>query len=345
MSDTMPVGAIAQPYDLRPPYPYFGAKRRIAPVIWQAFGAVDNFIDPFLGSMAVLLGRPNPQGVENVNDLDGFIVNFWRAVKAAPEAVAEHADWPVDEHQLEAVHYWLLTKGRERLAPLMTDPDGFDAEVAGRWVWGQCCWIGSGWCAGDGPWQVGADGWALRNAGQGVNRKLPHLGNAGQGVNRQLPHLGDAGKGVCSDHRAALLDYIVGLSNRLRYVRVCCGDWQRVLTPSVTVTHGTTAIILDPPYSDEANRTGKIYAQDSGDVAHAVREWALANGDDTRLRICLCGYEGEHDMPPTWRVHEWAATGGYSGFAKEEEQGKENKHRERLWFSPGCIPPAQSEMF
>ena len=45
---------IERVHDIRPPYPWFGSKRRIAAVIWQAFGAVDNFIDPFLGSMAVL---------------------------------------------------------------------------------------------------------------------------------------------------------------------------------------------------------------------------------------------------------------------------------------------------
>jgi hypothetical protein len=28
----------------------------------------------------------------------------------------------------------------------MSDPDFFDPKVAGWWVWGQCLWIGSGWC-------------------------------------------------------------------------------------------------------------------------------------------------------------------------------------------------------
>ena len=70
---------LTKPLDLRPPYPWFGSKRRIASVIWQGFGAVDNFIDPFMGSMAVLLGGYSPDGIETVDDLDWLIANFWRA--------------------------------------------------------------------------------------------------------------------------------------------------------------------------------------------------------------------------------------------------------------------------
>jgi len=99
-----------------------------------------------------------------------------------------------------------------------------------------------------------------------------------------------------------------------------------------------------PPYSDADNRTKNLYAHDSGDVAHAVREWAIANGENPMMRICYCGYDAV-PMPENWRVHEWAATGGYSGFAKDAEQGKLNKHRERLFFSPHCREPAQGGLF
>ena len=78
---------------------------------------------------------------------------------------------------------------KDTLAPhLEGDPDWYDAKIAGWWVWGIACWIGSGWCSGKGPWQVveAEDG----------SRQLVHLGNAGQGVNRKLVHLGDAGRGV-----------------------------------------------------------------------------------------------------------------------------------------------------
>lgn len=77
---------------LAAPFPWFGGKSRVAGVVWQAFGDVPNFVEPFFGSGAVLLGRPesglaNP--IETVNDLDGFVANFWRAVTQAPEEVAK----------------------------------------------------------------------------------------------------------------------------------------------------------------------------------------------------------------------------------------------------------------
>jgi len=37
---------------LRAPFPWFGGKRRIAPAIWPALGAVDNYVEPFAGSLA-----------------------------------------------------------------------------------------------------------------------------------------------------------------------------------------------------------------------------------------------------------------------------------------------------
>jgi DNA adenine methylase len=43
-----------------------------------------------------------------------------------------------------------------------------------------------------------------------------------------------------------------------------------------------------------------------------VREWAIANGGNPKLRIALCGYEGEHDMPKSWECVEWKAAGGYA---------------------------------
>jgi hypothetical protein len=125
------------------------------------------------------------------------------------------------------------------------------------------------------------------------------------------------------------------LAERLRTVRVCCGDWERVCGPSVTVKHGVTGIFLDPPYADEAERTSNLYSQDSGTVAHAVREFALSMGEDPRARIALCGYEGEHAMPDTWECIPWKARGGYG--LQGQNAARENSHRERIWFSPHCL--------
>lgn len=324
-----------KPVPLRAPFPYFGGKSLVADRVWARFGDCENYVEPFFGSGSVLLARPEPwSGPETVNDACGFVANFWRAVQADPKAVAKWADNPVIECDLHARHFWLVNQSDEMTAKLEGDPDWFDAKIAGWWVWGACCWIGHGWCSGEGPWRsIGSRLERSSNAGRGVNRQLPHLGNAGRGVNRQLPHLGNAGRGI--------EPWFDALSARLRRVRVCSGDWSRVVTRSVTTLHpGITAVFLDPPYSAQACRESAIYRKESLTVADDAARWAIDHGADPNLRIALCGYEGEHAMPADWERLSWKAVGGYANQARNASQGKANRDRERIWFSPHCLKPS-----
>ena len=327
---------------LKSPFPWFGGKSKVADVVWQAFGDVRNYVEPFFGSGAVLLGRPRPfDGIETVNDIDGLLANFWRAIKSDPDAVAKWADWPVNENDLHARHSWLVNIKQDFVAKLEGDPDFFDAKVAGWWVWGICAWIGSGWCSGSGPWKVvDAKLVHLGDAGRGVKRQLVHLRNAGRGVNRQSVHLGNKGANkILRKDIDGVTSWFIALSERLHRVRVCCGDWQRVCGPTPTFLQGLTGVFLDPPYADTAERD-EVYTHDDQQVAHAVAEWAIANGENPLLRIALCGYEGERAMPERWREYTWEAQGGY------EHQGKEasgNRNKERIWFSPACLPLVETQ--
>ena len=337
---------------MKAPFVWFGGKRKVAADVWAALGDVDNYVEPFAGSLAVLLERPHDlddgtRRAETVNDADHMLSNFWRALAADPDAVAHHADWPVNEDDLFARHLWLVNQGRTILiAGLEADPDFYDAKIAGWWVWGINAWIGSGWCSGDGPWVQAEDGSRphLGNAGRGVNRKRPHLGNAGRGVNRKLPHLGDAGRAGYNrlEHRADSIDaYMRALSDRLRDVRVCTGDWSRVVTRGALSFGATVGVFLDPPYLGSV-RTKDLYAHDDHDIAHEVRDWCIANGDDPRLRIVLAGYADEHDhlMPDTWRRVTWKASVAYQT-STSTGGNKDNRHGERLWLSPHCLDDAQ----
>ena len=193
------------------PFPWFGGKAAAAPHVWAALGDVPHYVEPFMGSLAVLLRRPHltnrPYYSETVNDLDGFLVNAWRAIQLHPDETAEWASWPVSEADLCARHLWLLRWKEERqLEHLMGDPEWCDPRAAGYWMWGQSSWIGSGWCSGTGPWVVGEGGRIEKRQKPGVSRQLPHLGDNGngvnhaglreQGVNRQLPRIGNDGQGV-----------------------------------------------------------------------------------------------------------------------------------------------------
>jgi hypothetical protein len=74
-----------------------------------------------------------------------------------------------------------------------------------------------------------------------------------------------------------------------------------------------------------------------------VREWCLENGGDNRLRIALCGYEGEHEMPRSWRCVAYSATKAYgtTGAVGSGVGNDANRHKERIWFSPGCLSEAR----
>lgn len=324
---------------LQAPFPAFGGKSKIAAEVWSRFGEPANYVEPFANSAAVLLRRPGwtlaVNWIETINDADGFISNFWRAVAADPEQVAHHADWPVNENDLHARHAWLVRNHLGTLASrLEGDPDYYDAKIAGWWVWGACCWIGSGWCSGNGPWQQ-VDGELINVGAGGVWKTRPALGNAGQGVNRKRPPLGSNGRGMGDP--SGILGWMQTLSARLRRVRVACGDWSRVCGPSPTVKLGLTAVFLDPPYSDAAGRSSDLYAVDSLDVAHECREWAIASGGNPLLRIALCGYDGEYAMPNGWKAYRWKAHGGFG--SQGNGTGRENAHREIVWFSPHCLAP------
>lgn len=424
---------------LKSPVVYFGGKSRVASYVWQRLGDVKNYVEPFFGSGAVLLARPDfdptSPPLETVNDFDGMVSNFWRAVQADPQTTAHYADWPSNENDLHARHIWLVNQKESLVAKLEGDPDYYDPKIAGYWVWGMALWIGSGFCSGNGAWQSidgelvkvakddpnksqgvarqrpelrndgmgtrgslgvvrqlpnlknngsgtqqptiansGIDRQSLRlsgeqgvrrkglrlsgeqgansgvygkrlslqNSGRGVVRHLPHYA-AVRGIARQRPHYSNNGQGVpalLENNPNGIYAWFDALSARLRRVRVASGDWSRVCGPSVTFGHGVTGIFLDPPYSEAADRQGDLYANDNLSVAHEVRQWCIENGDNPLLRIALCGYDSEHAELEShgWTVYKWSAAGGYGTQGKKTSRGKDNKHRERIWFSPFCIP-------
>lgn len=359
---------------LKAPFPWFGGKSRAAAEIWTRFGDVANYVEPFAGSLAVLLRRPHRAKVETVNDADSYLANFWRALAGDPEGVAEIADSPVNETDLTARHQWLVDQAefRERM---LREPFFFDVRIAGWWVWGLSQWIGNGWCSPSTyGGRVGAalpeldrskgvhkrsvmdhtpknlwrkmPSYPLKGMhGDKVYRKLPALGDPGKGIHgngtwdagRQIPYLASIGCGIHQGASAgAVLELFRPLYERLRRVRVCCGNWDRVLGPSPTTRLGITAVLLDPPYDSEF--CDNVYSIPAN-LGAEVQAWAVENGNNPMLRIALCGYEGAYQMPADWTCHEWKATGGYASIGNGETRGRENAALERIWFSPACILP------
>lgn len=72
---------------MKPPITYFGGKMTLAPAIAALMPDHDHYVEPYGGSLAVLLAK-TPVSMETVNDLDGDLVNFWRILREQPAELA-----------------------------------------------------------------------------------------------------------------------------------------------------------------------------------------------------------------------------------------------------------------
>jgi hypothetical protein len=144
-----------------------------------------------------------------------------------------------------------------------------------------------------------------------------------------------------------LLEWFKFLANRLRHVRILCGEWERALTESAVLSlscrkeGGVAGVFLDPPYGVEASRAGGLYVHDDLSLAARVREWCKLNGDHPKLRIVLAGFDNEHTELEAlgWRCVPWFK-GGFlkGGMGNTGGAGNHQMHRDRLWLSPHCLP-------
>ncbi|MCX4911900.1 DNA adenine methylase [Streptomyces sp. NBC_00878] len=71
---------------LRPPFPYYGAKGRLAGQIVDLMPRHRVYVEPFAGSAAVLFAKA-PAPVEVVNDLDSNVTTFFRALRDQEDAL------------------------------------------------------------------------------------------------------------------------------------------------------------------------------------------------------------------------------------------------------------------
>jgi len=301
---------------LKAPFCYFGGKGSVAHLVWEALGNPSHYIEPFFGSGAVLLARPNDDGCETVNDKDGFIANVWRSLQKDPDEVAKWCDWPVNHVDLNCRRKKLIANEARLVENLVADDDFCDPKLAGYWIWAASCWIGSGLTQPD---------------------AIPHISHAGKGVHAQIPHIGDSGMGVQEPYNIGLYKWFRKLSERLRRVRVVCGDWTRVCGGNWQDKMGTCGVYFDAPYTNEG-RDSDIYHHDSGSLAPAIIEWSAKRGAMKDYRIVISGYEEYAPLlKHGWCKSHWSAAGGYGNTGgKQETNQNQNRHRETLYFSPNC---------
>lgn len=111
----------------KPPFAYFGGKTRLADRIVSLLPEHRHYVEPFAGSLAVLLAKP-PSKLETVNDIDGHLMTFWRVLRDRPDDLmrvaaltphsrAEHQecmdiDGAHDELERARRVWGMLTQGR-----------------------------------------------------------------------------------------------------------------------------------------------------------------------------------------------------------------------------------------
>lgn len=102
---------------MRPPFAYYGGKTRLAARIVPLIPKHRIYIEPFAGSLAVLLSK-KPCTHEVVNDLDGDVINFWRQLRERPDELARVC--------------WATPYARDEYAAA-AEPATDDLERARRW--------------------------------------------------------------------------------------------------------------------------------------------------------------------------------------------------------------------
>lgn len=308
------------PVPLKAPFTYFGGKSRVAEIVWRALGEPARYIEPFFGSGAVLLARPNYNPLthsEIVNDLDGFICNVWRSLKYSANETADYCDWPKSHADLMARKKHLIEKEKYLLENLVKDPKWHDPELAGYWIWAAGSSIGGVLASVNGIPSI--------SDGTGV-----HAYSYRRFSSRKQQTESDA-----IFHKSHSLYYTFGrLSERLRHVEVVNGSWDRVCGGNWQGRRGTCGVFLDPPYGVQ-DISHTLYRHDSLGIAQKACAWAKQKGSDPNFRIVIAGYEEHWSLIEAgWTAQRWSANGGYSN---QNKSGNPNKHRECLYFSPHCL--------
>jgi site-specific DNA-adenine methylase len=282
-------------------FPYIGKKLLIAKKIWRLFGNVDIYIEPLCGSSSVFLGRPTRKNnaIEIINDNNGLVANFWRAMKYDAQGVAQLCDEPMSELDYHARWKYIKDRATPELVELLnSDPEFYDTKIAGYW------------------------GYCMNSSIMNHTSKLTTNAKNPPKMNSK-PALGK--RNLSSEDSTRIQQSSAAIQARIRKTRIACGDWKRVLTPNITqnsVGDKSVGIYFDPPYLNKEH----LY-NSKADISGDVRKWCIENYCE-RFKIIISGYEKEHDELLKYGWHKKLGKSVMSGMMSRR------KNLERLWCSP-----------
>jgi site-specific DNA-adenine methylase len=267
-----------------PPFPWFGGKGLIARTVWAALGQVNHYIEPFAGGLAVLRARPDWSPgqalAETINDRDGYVVNFWRAMKRHPHLLARRADRPVYEIELDAARQ-LLRREEGLAAWLRGGLARCDVDLAAAWAYAVSAGIGLKFNSFGKP----------RRYRNGVCRAVDHV-SWFAALAARLRHV----RVLCGDWKRSLSRGELG-------------------RPEETV-----GIFLDPPYDVQTGRQKSLYRCEmttTRDVTEWCR--AQGRSRRLRIVVAGYAGEHDLLAKSGWRVVAWSAQGGSANHGGGQE--------------------------
>lgn len=188
--------------------PWFGSKRNLAPKIIKQLGPHSVYWEPFCGSMAVLLAKPECR-METVNDLHGELINLASVIqdsRLGPCLYRQLRRSWMDES--------LYDKCREAIHT--GEPNGTDLDRA--FAYFVASWLG----------RNGTSGLGTKRVGRSFSVRFTK--NGGHGATR---------------YRSAI-DSIPGWRRRMRGVTILRRDGFKLIERIEDA--GETAVYVDPPY-------------------------------------------------------------------------------------------------
>lgn len=283
---------------VKPPFCYFGGKSKIASKVWELLGDPRQYIEPFCGSAAVLLARESSRAktYETINDLDGFVSNFFRAAKLRPEEVQYYNSWAISELDYHALSKYVLDIKEGLVENLRNDLDYCDPKLAGLWARFRAHEIG-------------------HEMGNRITRSMPSNDNKAPIDVHKLARRLQQVRILCGDWQ--------------RPVASSASLFQ-------SGSKSSTGIFFDPPYGHGSGDLYPAGGNDSTSIVDEVfqrslellEEYPRSKGYD--VRIVIACYEDGRETPEGWTKIKWMAN---KGLARSD---KTRRAEERLFASPGC---------
>lgn len=274
---------------------WFGGKRTLAPIIVSDLGAHSMYVEPFCGSMAVLLAKP-PCSHDIVNDLHGDLINLARVIASDrwEELYGRLVRTMCAEEIFDECKVEFMARDLE---PAESIKSVGDEHVEWAYIYFVVSWMGRNGVSG-----------TARNNYQPVRRWTPGGGSGAVRV-------------------ASAVDSMSAWHERLRRVNIMNCDAFELIEKMDDSPR--LAMYVDPPYMMGGGRTG---GAGSGKYKHEFKEedhgrLAELLGRFKKARVIVSYYDDsrvDEVYPPgrwTKRKVYWRkgiANGGARGYKKAE---------------------------